>query len=417
MIQKATAWLLTATTTWILLSLPLAAADIRHISDLHGLNDALAAPSEDMVLELAPGEYGDLSLRGFSARNSVIIRSAKPEKPARLSAMTLRDVAGITFENLVFDYDFQTGDKLNLRPFQILDSQRIVIRGALFEGDVARGYEASDNGFPTAFGLGVRNSSDITLENSEIRNFFRATVMSQSKNLTVTGNDIHGIRMDGMNFAEVQGVRIEGNHIHDFKRSLKSKDHADMIQFWTNRTKSPSHNIVIRNNVLNSGKGWFTQSIFMRNDLVDRGLAGPEMFYRDITIENNLIINAHLHGITVGETNGLFIRNNTVVRNATSEGKRKSPGLWIPQIRAAEASHNVEIVRNVTHTIKGVTTQPDWQVSDNFFVQDNARSKSGFYGDVFGRSALQNPTQARSFLPKTGGTLDDPNIGAHNLLQ
>ena len=124
-----------------------------------------------------------------------------------------------------------------------------------------------------------------------------------------------------MNFAQVERVRIEANHIHDFNRVLESPDHADMIQFWTNGTTSPSSDITIRGNILNSGAGWFTQSIFMRNELVDSGKAEAEMFYRNVIIEDNVIINAHLHGISVGETAGLKIANNTVIRNARSQGK------------------------------------------------------------------------------------------------
>ena len=88
-----------------------------------------------------------------------------------------------------------------------------------------------------------------------------------------------------------------------------------MIQFWTSGTTSPSTNITIRGNILNSGAGDWTRSIFMRNEMVDLGLAGDEMFYQNILIENNVIYNAHAHGITVGETDGLTIRNNTILYN------------------------------------------------------------------------------------------------------
>ena len=56
----------------------------------------------------------------------------------------------------------------------------------------------------------------------------------------------------------------------------------------------------------------------MRNEMVDTGGAGDEMFYRNITIEDNVIYNAQVHGITVGETHGLTIKNNTILRNQAS---------------------------------------------------------------------------------------------------
>ena len=154
----------------------------------------------------------------------------------------------------------------------------------------------------------------------------------------VVDNDVHSIRSDGFDFVEVNDVLIEGNHIHDFVANLGSGDHLDMIQFWTTGTTSPSTNIIIRGNILNSGAGDWTQSIFMRNEMVDLGLAGTEMFYRNILIENNVIYNAHAHGITVGETDGLTIRNNTILYNATiSDGSV----VHVPTINSSNASTNV----------------------------------------------------------------------------
>jgi hypothetical protein len=363
---------------------------------------------------LAGGDYGTLSVRGFHAPDGapLVLRSVDPANPARFSGMVLRDVANIVLDGVVFDYSFRAEDKLYLRPFEILSGSGITIRNALFDGDRARGRGPADDGFPTAFALGIRSSSGITLENTEIRSFYRGIVVSQSRDVTVRGNDLHDIRSDGMNFAEVRQVLIEDNHIHDFARSLQSKDHADMIQFWTNGTKAPSFDIVIRNNLLNSAEGFYTQSIFMRNDQVDRGLAGDEMFYRNITIAGNMIINAHLHGITVGETDGLSIHNNTVVRNARSEGAQKNVALWTPTIRVAEASRNVRIERNVTAKIAGPAGQPGWTVAQNLMVQDNARMQPGFYGTVFNAAALRDPTRPGSFTPRPGGPLDGTGLGS-----
>jgi len=391
---------------------PLCAAELHQVSSVPELQHALENVSDGMTVTLAPGDYGALFLKRFTVNAPVTIRSKDLADPARFSGMDIRDVSGLTLENVIFDYDFQAGDKLKVRPFRVRNSKNITIRGALFEGDVARGRSSADNGFPTGFALGVYNSSDILLERNEIRNFYRGTVISQSQNVTVRGNNLHSIRMDGMNFAQVQNVRVEQNYIHDFLRSLNSKDHSDMIQFWTRNTTSPSRDVTIRDNVLSSGKGLYTQSIFMRNDQVDQGLAGDELLYRNITIENNTIINAHLHGITVGETDGLFIRNNTVVRNPTSEGKANKPALWTPQIRVAEGSKNVEISRNVISKIVGYKHQSDWIVDRNFFVQNAIGAGPGYYEAVFGPLSVQNPTSPASFAPRKGGPLDNTGIGS-----
>ncbi|SNR71978.1 right-handed parallel beta-helix repeat-containing protein [Puniceibacterium sediminis] len=389
------------------------AGETLRVGSASELQQILKTPSSGLTIELAGGEYGILSLRNrdFGGDDAVVLRSADAGSPARFSGMTLRRVKNLVIEGVVFDYRFQTGDKLRLRPFDIANSQNIRIRDTLFDGDTARGLTAADNGFGAAFGLSVRDVSGLTLENSEIRDFYKGLVISQSRDVTVRNNDLHSMRMDGMNFAGVENVLIESNRIHDFARSPESKDHADMIQFWTKGTETPSVDVTIRGNLLNSGQGLYTQSIFVRNQEVDQGRAGAEMFYRNFTIEQNVIVNAHLHGITVGETDDLVIRANTVVRNARSLDPRKGMGRWTPMIRIAETARNVRILSNVVPKIVGHGGQRDWQVEDNFIVQNNGRGLAGFYGAVF----AGDPADPAAFRYRRGGPLDGAGIGAARL--
>ncbi|MGY9046359.1 hypothetical protein P775_05695 [Puniceibacterium antarcticum] len=381
------------------------------------LAQTLSNAMQGGVLLLAGGDYGKLSLRDVRASDGspLVLRSADPANPARFSGMTLRDVHNVLLENLVFDYTFREGDALSLRPFEIIRSSGVTIRNTVFDGDLARNRIQADDGFPTAFGLSVRQVSAFTLENTEIRTFYRGIVVSESGDITVRGNDLHDIRMDGMNFAQVEQVLIENNHIHDFARSLTSKDHADMIQFWTASTTAPSQHIVIRDNILNSGHGWYTQSIFMRNELVDTGRAGAEMFYRDVTIANNVILNAHAHGITIGETDGLTITNNSLLRNARSEGAKDHRSLWTPRISVAASSRNVTVARNVMSRIVGFENQGDWSLMRNLEIQDHSRMKPGFYGMLFVNPLTGDPGDLSTFLPKKGGALDGTGLGADRL--
>ena len=396
---------------------PAAQAETVPVATPAALQQALLAVAPGDVLVLGAGDYGQLDLRGLVMPQDrpVVLRGAD-DGAVRFSGMHLREVEGLVLENLVFDYSYAPGDPRYLRPFQIISSRRITIRKALFDGDVARGVSASADGFGTGFALGITGSAGVVLIDSEIRGFLRGVVVSDSRDIVLRGNDIHSLRSDGMNFAQVESVLIEGNHIHDFLRALDSADHADMIQFWTNGTETPSRDIVIRGNVLNSGGGWWTQSIFMRNDQVDRGLAGPEMFYRNVLIEQNVIINAHLHGIAVGETDGLIIRNNTVIRNARSEGERDNVALWNPRISVAETSRNVQILRNVVSRIGGAEGQAGWVVAENIFVQDQGRLGEGlFYDLVFVDARTGDPQDLGSFSYLPGGPLDGTGIGASRL--
>lgn len=369
------------------------------VATSEALHKALNAAQPGAEIQLAAGDYGALSISGLrgTAQAPIVIRSADPQKPARLSRLELREGAYVQFENLVFDYRFASFDPANLRPFQVFASRYVSFANNLFVGDLAD-TEGAGDGFPTGFGLAVTSSTQITLDRNEIRDFYRGLVVFDVVDIKVVNNLVHAIRMDGMNFAQVENVLIENNEIRDFKRVVDSSDHADMIQFWTNRTERPSRNIVIRNNVLNSGKGAFTQSIFMRNDLVDRGLAGAEMFYQNVTIEENVIINAHLHGITLGETAGVRIKRNTLIHNAASDGYNKnSTTVWLPRIRLANRSKDVVISQNIMTAIDGFSGQQGWSVTDNVEIQDRHPHQKGFYDDIFLAARSGDPRNLKSF--------------------
>ena len=393
---------------------PLHAETVVEVASAAALTNALGTAAPGTVLQLTGDDYGALILTDLNGADGapITLRSADPAHPAQFSAMHLRGVSHLVLQGLSFDYRFSPEDAANFRPFDITGAQDITLTGNLFDGDVATGVSAEDDDKPTGFGLALRGVTKAMLDGNEIRNFYRGLIFSESTDVTVRGNDVHDIRMDGMDFAQMDRVLIEGNHIHDFKRVLASTDHADMIQFWTNGTKTPSSDITIRGNILNSGAGLYTQSIFMRNDQVDTGKAGPEMFYRRVVIEENVIINAHLHGITVGETADLMIRNNSVIRNAASQGPEDNPALWTPQIRVAPTSTKVTVIKNVVSKVAGYDTQPDWTVADNFAIQDRNPSQPGFYDQVFVAARSGDPTNLASFAYLPGGPLDGAGIGA-----
>ncbi|WP_372836929.1 right-handed parallel beta-helix repeat-containing protein [Puniceibacterium confluentis] len=387
------------------------------VSSLSDLHTALAQAQGGETILLQGGSYGDLFLGARSGYDltfpdTVTIASADAANPAVFSSLDVRDTTNLTFDGLIFDYTFASGDPIWKRPFSLSDSSNITIRNATFDGDLASGVSAVDDGQGYGIGLSVRNTTGVTVENNTFFDFTRGLVITESGEVTVQGNDLYALRMDGMNFAEITGALIEGNHIHDFRGAPNSDDHSDMIQFWTNGTDLPSTDITIRGNRLDIGAGTATQTIFMRNDLVDRGLAGPEMFYRDILIEENVIVNAHAHGITVGETDGLIIRSNSVLHADGANADGRDASVEIPKINVAATSANVTLANNATAAITGWSGQAGWSVADNALVQDQNRAGAGFYGDVFLSSTLSPTEGVHDFRALEGSLLDQLDAGA-----
>ncbi len=366
-----------------------------------------------LTLQLAPGRYEKLSIRDI--KSPVILQPQQAGKRPELAGLHIADSNSITLEGLALSYKaLGDGESVFTAPFRVYSSSNITFSDMLIEGDLARGHGSAEDGFPAGKGLLVRDSQYVTIKNCEIRTLFLGLSVHRSKNVVISGNEIHGLRKDGLTLAQVQNLLVEGNYFHSFNRAPDAGDHADMIQLWTNKTDAPTDGVTVRNNVFNSGHGLWTQTIFIRNDLVDKGRAGKELFFRNIRIENNVIINAHIHGIYVGETDGLTIVNNTLIRNSRSEAKRFNEVWASPKIKVAERSRNVVIERNAAFGFPEPAAA-DWSVKDNVEIQSGRRLAAGYYDRIFKNAISGDPLDLANFQYLKDGPLAGGKIGANRL--
>ncbi|MHC0055791.1 right-handed parallel beta-helix repeat-containing protein, partial [Actibacterium sp. D379-3] len=161
----------------------------------------------------------------------------------------------------------------------------------------------------------------------------------------------------------------------------------------------------------NSGAGNLTQSIFMRNELVDTGQAGEEMYYRNVVIEDNVIVNGHLHGITVGEAAGLTVSGNTLLRNPNAaQGAERNMEVRIPRIQVAGASRDVRVERNIAAALP--RPRSGWSIRSNLLVQDISPARPGYYKTVFAGALTGDARQLDNFAFLPGGPADVPGLGA-----
>ena len=367
-----------------------------NVSNSAQLATALNQASGGDKIVLASGDYGRLDIsEKFSS--TVTITSADAGHPAKFSSMLMSGAENVTIDKVMFDYDFKSGDSDTGRPFEIVESSKVIIQNSVFDGDVASGRGTIFDGSATGIGLSVRSSSGVQVQSNEFKGWNTGLRVNESQNVVVSGNEIHDLRKDGMNFVEVQGVVIEKNYIHDFNGLQGSEDHRDMIQFWTGQTENPSTDIIIRKNVLDIGNGSHTQSIFIRNQVVDQGQAGQEMFYKNILIEDNVIINHHANAIWVGETSGLVIQNNTLVAATPDAGQSTTKplldrygsegGVFVPRINVSDDADHVSIKTNIFYGAEYFTrdrvdggTGPDWSITGNVSHPNDPGPKPGSVG-------------------------------------
>lgn len=392
--------------------------NVLNVSNFDELRTALSKAQGGDTISLASGNYGTGSLKAkgtFSLNfaEDVTIVSADSENRAVFTGLNVVGAKNLIFDGIVFDYNFTQGDKGWVNKFGFYDNQGLTVRNSVFDGDVAQGVSAEEDGFGYGIGVVVRGSSDVVFENNEMFEFWKGIKVVESENIVLRGNDIHSMRMDGINFAEVEGILIEDNHIHDFRRTTLSWDHADMIQSWTANTQKPSTDIVIQNNRLDIGKGDATQSIFMGNTLVDRGEAGEEMYFRNVTIKDNLIVNGQTNGISLGASAGVTISGNKVLHDDGSQPDGLDSAVEIPRISVSSLSSDVVVVGNVTAEVRAdAQGRADWTVAGNVIVQDQDNTAENYYGNVFVTSSIGS----RDFVALQGGMAGHLEVSANETL-
>lgn len=322
---------------------------------------ALAAAVGGEVIALEQGDYGTLTLprgygEGFAA--PVTIRSRMSSARAVFTRMVMERVANIRLDSLDFSYIWKPGDRLGFEPFRIEDSRNVTVIRCLFEGDIAGGGDPVGIGYATGRGLAASGNTGFSFINCKMLRFWKGLGIARCNDVRVRRSEFYHMRCDGLNGNAVQGCLIEYNYFHDFIRAPDSDDHADFIQFASANATRPTTDLTIRDNLLDIGAGDRTQVMFMRNDQVDTGLAGDGMFWRNLLIEDNMILADHHHGLYVGETDGLVIRNNVLRHKGPDRGEAGYPCIVVQAPCRA-----VTITGNEVYEI--VNPQPGWVVQDN----------------------------------------------------
>ncbi|MBB4314071.1 LamG-like jellyroll fold domain-containing protein [Roseospira marina] len=358
------------------------------VTSLQDLVATLNSVKGGETIALAAGNYGGLTIDGGSLPNlqglsaPVTITSADPGHPATFSGLNVSDAANLTFDGVTFDYDAAPGSAWWDKPFQVNGSSNITIRDAIFDGDVAEGTHSILDGYGTGFGLYVKGSTGVTVENSHFSMFRQGIVVADSEDTRVLGNEIVAMSGDGIKGSELQTALIEGNYVHDFVTAPGDDWHFDLIQIFANYNGgiAPSSDVTIRGNVLDNGSGVATQSIFVGVGGGYEPGSDPDFHYSNILIEDNLIHNALKNAIAEERTDGAIIRNNTLVHNTDVDATASS----VPSIVTNPESTNVQIYNNILPgTLTLAATDGASAAWNNIITQTDDPSAPTYLGKVF----------------------------------
>lgn len=367
------------------------------VSNPTQLNNALLAAQGCEIISLAPGEYGSVSFSGYPNNVNynypefVTITSSNTNDRARFSSIALSYASRIRFSKIVLHHPKLPNEEDWSRAVDLSNSNYLEFVDSEFYGSEDGDYTND------IYGLVSGDVDNLRFERNSVHDWYRGTVIGEGNHITVKDNHYYQIRSDGADFADLVDVLVEGNSFTNFYPCCG--DHPDMIQFWNDNGQRRMTDVVIRGNTMLRGPGDPTQSIFIQaNNLQFRN--------EDFLIENNVIYNGHSHGITVYDTDGVVIRNNTVLEY------RKDPSELVASINTynntatvvesnvASAYSNIgaDTVYNNNVTAQNGTTAPERALAthfDNLFL--NAQSKAAAVREDFlpklGSLLIVNPGQ------------------------
>jgi len=365
------------------------------VNNASELRSALASASPGETILIAGGNYGDLSLAPawqFNFSGNVTLAAADPNDPPVFDSIYMRGVSDITLQNLEvkmvakqssvqWDSAILMENSSNI----IIDNVNMVGANAIngipessIPGTVS---DPSKNVLGQPFGTGVtaNNSSNITVQNSEITNFFGGISLSQANGVNILDNYIHHNRHSPILGGDVSNILIDGNHLAapiPWKYG-GAGDHGDYIHLWTdsNIQSSASQNITITNNFLEQQDGTPYLGIYLDDNANNLG-------HNNVTVAHNVIMSSHhLGGVVFENVSNSSITNNTILHTGDTRGA--APGIYL-----IDNTRNVTVDKNITSSI--VTTDPATRdagggisLGDNLIVQRNFPDKANYYTDLF----------------------------------
>ncbi len=263
------------------------------VSNSAELQSAISSAAPGDTIIMAPGNYSGIGINAANFSSAVTITSSNLSQLAVLSNFSINGSSGLRFSHLEFSTVGSTDPYYGFRVGSCQDIQfdNLKVHGTM-DGDPRNDIT----------GFLIRESSNISVSNSEFQQLSAAINHLDCDHLVFTGNNFHDLSADGIAGGGSSWVTISNNVFSNF--ITEPGVHPDAIQFWTYNTTASAHDLTITNNTYSRGAGNPSQGIFVGNEL--------SIPYQNVTIDGNSITGGLYHGITVGMAQGLSVTNNTV---------------------------------------------------------------------------------------------------------
>lgn len=368
------------------------------------------------TLVLMSGNHGNVTIAGAYNEKPITIKAGNGESP-KLSRLLLRAAANWTIKGVTISPSFaDTYEPLTMIEIDNHDfrgpSRDITVKNCtVYSVDDASSWSAKDWNDKAANGISA-DGDGVRIENNTVRNVDFGISTSGADSF-VGGNTVDGFAGDGL-----RGLGNNSKFVYNtIKNAWDVNDnHDDGFQSYsTGQDGIGSGEIkggVLRGNLIINHEN---PSAEMRSSLQGIGLF--DGMYVDWTIENNVVITDHWHGITMLGARDSQIVNNTLIDiDDTDPGP---PWIKVGAHKDGTKSQNVVVRNNLTRKLdladNGVTADHNITYSDpsKHFVDpgtfDLHLKKSSPAVDA--GSSMLAPKLDRDRVPRPQG--DSVDIGAY----
>src|SRR5579862_2201829 len=181
------------------------------VRDASELNAALASARAGRTIELAPGTYSGVECKNVDPGGQVTITSADPSHRAVITDLTVSRCGGLSFKGLEFNFPAAAPD---MTP-DVVGVRVLLSHDIGFEGDSIHG---TLDGDPTndIRGVHIERSSNVAVRNNEFQQLLVGVRNRADSNITISGNNFHDIRMDGIENEDTSHIVIQDNVFSSF---------------------------------------------------------------------------------------------------------------------------------------------------------------------------------------------------------
>lgn len=286
--------------------------------------------------------------------------SARTVTPATLAGALADAKGGETLTLAAGDYGVVTLPARAFEPSLTIDATNARITGV----SVAKSSGvAIDGGIVTGEGrryaVDIRDAQKIRIANMRISGAMRGIVVSKSRDVTLIGNVLDGLRSDGINIALSHQVRVEANQCRNFRPQMpefddagvmiRDGDHPDCIQAWSRPTAPPTSDLVIVNNVAEGHMQGVFLGNHVRNGVDDGG-------FDRVEIRGNRMKLSMPNGIAAAGLRGAVIRDNVIETIPGSVNPRRKTNAIRTKLFVDGAGLDV-----CGNTVKSLPTSPGTQ--------------------------------------------------------